>query len=108
MEKSDGGWQRAQRQAGCESAPDDSVTWRDAAEKIPCSSSPKFYKPAMGPISLRHFSRQIEVWPPAAQQGYYGTVYTASNWQELGSTGSFDRKCRDHYVKHNKPKRLPD
>jgi len=48
MEKSDGGWQRAQRQAGCESAPDDSVTWRDAAEKIPCSSSPKFYKPRSG------------------------------------------------------------
>lgn len=37
---------------------------------------------------------------------FYGTVYTASGWQELGLTDGWGRCARDYYVKHNKPKRL--
>lgn len=37
---------------------------------------------------------------------FCGTVYTASNWQELGQTDGFGRVRRDFYVEHNKPKRL--
>jgi len=37
---------------------------------------------------------------------FYGTVYTASGWQELGQTDGFGRVRRDFYVEHNKPKRL--
>ena len=34
------------------------------------------------------------------------TVYTASGWQELGTTDGFGRVRRDFYVQHHKPKRL--
>jgi hypothetical protein len=37
---------------------------------------------------------------------FYGTVYTANGWQELGQTDGFGRVQRDFYVQHNKPKRL--
>jgi hypothetical protein len=37
---------------------------------------------------------------------FYGTVYTANGWQELGQTDGFGRVRRDFYVQHNKPKRL--
>ena len=37
---------------------------------------------------------------------FCGTVYTASGWQELGSTDGFGRVRRDFYVAHHKPKRL--
>src|SRR6185503_10342665 len=37
---------------------------------------------------------------------FCGTVYTASGWQELGTTDGFGRVRRDFYVQHNKPKRL--
>jgi len=37
---------------------------------------------------------------------FSGTVYSASGWQELGTTDGFGRVRRDFYVQHNKPKRL--
>ena len=37
---------------------------------------------------------------------FCGTVYTASGWEELGSTDGWGRCARDYYVKHDKPKRL--
>jgi hypothetical protein len=37
---------------------------------------------------------------------FCGTVYTASNWVELGLTDGWGRRQRDYYVKHDKPKRL--
>ena len=37
---------------------------------------------------------------------FCGTVYTASGWEELGTTDGFGRVRRDFYVQHNKPKRL--
>jgi len=37
---------------------------------------------------------------------FCGTVYSASGWQELGTTDGFGRVRRDFYVHHNKPKRL--
>jgi hypothetical protein len=37
---------------------------------------------------------------------FSGTVYTASGWQELGTTDGFGRVRRDFYVQHKKPKRL--
>lgn len=37
---------------------------------------------------------------------FCGTVYTASNWVELGQTGGWGRCQRDYYVPHGKPKRL--
>lgn len=37
---------------------------------------------------------------------FSGTVYTASGWEELGTTDGFGRVRRDFYVQHNKPKRL--
>ena len=37
---------------------------------------------------------------------FYGTVYTASGWTELGRTDGWGRCQRDYYVKHDKPKRL--
>ena len=37
---------------------------------------------------------------------FCGTVYTASNWVELGLTSGCGRCKRDYYVKHDKPKRL--
>lgn len=37
---------------------------------------------------------------------FCGTVYTASNWQELGETDGWGRCRRDYYLKHNRPKRL--
>ena len=37
---------------------------------------------------------------------FYGTVYTASGWEELGQTDGSGRHQRDYYVRHDKPKRL--
>ena len=37
---------------------------------------------------------------------FWGTVYTANGWQELGLTDGWGRCGRDYYVKHDKPKRL--
>ena len=38
---------------------------------------------------------------------FYGTVYTANGWQELGWTDGFGRVRRDFFcVQHDKPKRL--
>jgi len=37
---------------------------------------------------------------------FCGTVYTASGWEELGTTDGFGRVRRDFYVQHHKPKRL--
>jgi len=37
---------------------------------------------------------------------FYGTVYTAQGWQELGATDGWGRCRRDYYVQHDKPKRL--
>lgn len=37
---------------------------------------------------------------------FFGTVYTANGWQELGATDGWGRCSRDYYVKHGKPKRL--
>ena len=37
---------------------------------------------------------------------FCGTVYSASGWQELGTTDGFGRVHRDFYVHHHKPKRL--
>jgi len=37
---------------------------------------------------------------------FCGTVYTASNWVELGLTDGCGRHRRDYYIKHDKPKRL--
>lgn len=37
---------------------------------------------------------------------FCGTVYTANNWIELGSTDGWGRHARDYYVKHDRPKRL--
>jgi hypothetical protein len=37
---------------------------------------------------------------------FSGTVYTASGWEELGTTDGFGRVRRDFYVQHNKTKRL--
>jgi hypothetical protein len=37
---------------------------------------------------------------------FYGTVYTANGWEELGKTDGSGRHQRDYYVRHDKPKRL--
>jgi len=37
---------------------------------------------------------------------FCGTVYTVSNWVELGLTDGWGRRQRDYYVQHDKPKRL--
>ena len=37
---------------------------------------------------------------------FCGTVYTASGWEELGTTDGFGRVRRDFYVPYKKPKRL--
>lgn len=37
---------------------------------------------------------------------FCGTVYTASNWVELGLTDGWGRRQRDYYVRHDQPKRL--
>lgn len=37
---------------------------------------------------------------------FCGTVYTASNWVELGPTDGWGRRQRDYYVQHDRPKRL--
>ncbi|MBI4327846.1 MAG: ISAs1 family transposase [Chloroflexi bacterium] len=37
---------------------------------------------------------------------FYGTVYTANGWEELGQTDGWGRHRRDYYVKHDRPKRL--
>lgn len=37
---------------------------------------------------------------------FCGTVYTASGWEELGTTDGWGRHARDYYVKHDRPKRL--
>ena len=37
---------------------------------------------------------------------FFGTVYTANNWVELGLTDGWGRRQRDYYVHHDKPKRL--
>src|ERR1700678_2056465 len=35
---------------------------------------------------------------------FCGTVYTASNWVELGLTDGWGRRQRDYYVQHDQPK----
>ena len=37
---------------------------------------------------------------------FFGTVYTANGWEELGQTDGHGRHQRDYYVQHDKPKRL--
>jgi len=37
---------------------------------------------------------------------FCGTLYSASGWQELGSTDGCGRHARDYYVRHDRPKRL--
>ena len=37
---------------------------------------------------------------------FWGTVYTANGWQELGLQDGWGRHGRDYYVKHGQPKRL--
>ena len=37
---------------------------------------------------------------------FWGTVYTANGWQELGLKDGWGRHGRDYYVKHGQPKRL--
>jgi hypothetical protein len=46
----------------------------------------------------------VETFVDPAQ--FCGTVYTASNWVELGLTDGWGRRQRDYYVKHDQPKRL--
>jgi hypothetical protein len=46
----------------------------------------------------------VETFVDPAQ--FCGTVYTASNWVELGLTDGWGRRQRDYYVQHDQPKRL--
>jgi len=46
----------------------------------------------------------VETFVDPAQ--FCGTVYTASNWRELGQTDGWGRHQRDYYVQHDQPKRL--
>jgi hypothetical protein len=46
----------------------------------------------------------VETFVDPAQ--FCGTVYTASNWVELGLTDGWGRHQRDYYVPHDQPKRL--
>lgn len=46
----------------------------------------------------------VETFVDPAQ--FCGTVYTASNWVELGLTDGWGRHQRDYYVQHDQPKRL--
>jgi hypothetical protein len=39
-------------------------------------------------------------------QLFRGTVYQATGWQALGSTGGFTRAAEDFYVQHERPKQL--
>lgn len=39
-------------------------------------------------------------------QLFRGTVYKATGWQALGSTGGFTRVAEDFYVQHDRPKQL--